>query len=128
MEQNESFRYTYSAKQQQEIRRIREKYLPKEPDKMEQLRRLDASVTHKANSIAIAIGIAGTLLLGVGMCCCMVWAGGWFIPGIGIGAAGIGIIAAAYPVYNRVIRKERERIAPLILSLAEELLHNDGTS
>ena len=38
---NETFTYTYSAKQQEEIRNIRSKYLPKEEDKMEQLRRLE---------------------------------------------------------------------------------------
>ena len=39
-EKKESFHYTYSAKQQEEIQSIRKKYLPQE-DKMEQLRRLD---------------------------------------------------------------------------------------
>ena len=37
----DTFTYTYSAKQQEEIRNIRKKYLPREEDKMEQLRRLD---------------------------------------------------------------------------------------
>lgn len=45
----ETFEYTYSAKQQQEIENIRKKYLPKEEDKMEQLRRLDRSATKKGN-------------------------------------------------------------------------------
>ena len=43
----ETFEYTYSAKQQQEIENIRKKYLPKEEDKMEQLRRLDRSATKR---------------------------------------------------------------------------------
>lgn len=47
MENKETFSYTYSAKQQEEIKKIREKYAPKEADKMEQLRRLDESVTRK---------------------------------------------------------------------------------
>ena len=72
--QSERFRYTYSAKEQEELRKIRQKYLPKEADKMEQLRQLDQSVTRKATMTAIVIGIEGTLILGVGMCCCMVWA------------------------------------------------------
>ena len=39
MDQNEeTFEYRYSAKQQEEIEAIRRKYLPKEEDKMEQLR------------------------------------------------------------------------------------------
>lgn len=48
MEDNkERFQYTYSAKQQEEIKRIRSKYAAPEENKMEQLRRLDRSVTQK---------------------------------------------------------------------------------
>ena len=46
--ENHSFEYTYSAQQQQEVEAIRQKYLPKEEDKMEQLRRLHAIPTQKA--------------------------------------------------------------------------------
>lgn len=120
--ENDSFRYTYSAKQQEEIRTIREKYVAGEPDKMEQLRKLDRSVTQKANILSLAAGIIGTLLLGIGMCCCMVWGGGWFIPGIIVGVAGIAVVAAAYPLYNAVIRKERAKIAPEIIRLTDELM------
>ena len=60
--------------------------------------------------------------MGLGMSLAMVWQGMWFIPGIIIGLAGIGILAAAYPVYNHVTRKERERIAPEILRLTDELM------
>ena len=122
--EHESFQYTYSAKQQEEIRNIRQKYMPKEENKMEQLRRMDAGVTRKATSISLAIGIGGTLLLGVGMCCCMVWQGVWFLPGIVIGLAGIGILALAYPMYYRIIKKERKKIAPEILRLTEKLMKN----
>ena len=38
--ENNSFEYTYSAQQQQEVERIRKKYLPKEESKMDQLRKL----------------------------------------------------------------------------------------
>ena len=48
MENKETFSYTYSARQQEEVKKIREKYLPAEEDKMEQLRRLDSSVARKA--------------------------------------------------------------------------------
>ena len=36
----ETFQYTYSAKEQSEVEQIRKKYLPPEEDKMEQLRKL----------------------------------------------------------------------------------------
>ena len=50
-EKRETFTYTYSSTQQNEIKSIREKYIPptQEQDKMEQLRRLDASVTKSGN-------------------------------------------------------------------------------
>ncbi|MBQ8724523.1 MAG: hypothetical protein IJY74_02475, partial [Oscillospiraceae bacterium] len=64
MENKETFSYTYSAKQQEEIQKIRKKYVPKEADKMEYLRRLDASVAQKSTVISLAAGIIGALILG----------------------------------------------------------------
>ena len=46
----ETFRYTYSAKEQSEVEAIRKKYLPPEENKMEQLRKLDRSATGKAQA------------------------------------------------------------------------------
>lgn len=120
--ESEGFSYTYSAKEQEELKRIRQKYLPRETDKMEQLRRLDRSVTRKASAVSIAVGIAGALILGVGMCCTMVWMEKWFIPGIAIGLFGIAVVSLAYPLYTRIVKKERERIAPEIIRLTDELL------
>ena len=122
MDQNEeTFEYRYSAKQQEEIEAIRRKYLPKEEDKMEQLREMDKRVSRKGTIISIIIGVIGCLLLGIGMCCTMEWAGRWFVPGIIIGVIGIVMIALAYPLYERITKKERKKIAPLILKLADEL-------
>ena len=121
-ENREGFSYTYSAEEQQELKKIREKYLPKEENKMEQLRSLDSKATGKATMIAIIIGVIGALLLGVGMFCTMVWQGKWFVPGILVGIIGIGIVAIAYPVYNKTLKTEREKIAPEVLRLTEELL------
>lgn len=93
MDQNEeTFEYRYSAKQQEEIEAIRRKYLPKEEDKMEQLRQMDKRVSRKGTIISIIIGVIG-----------------------------IAMIALAYPLYERITKKERKKIAPLILKLADEL-------
>ena len=56
------------------------------------------------------------------MCCCMVWADSVFVPGIIIGLIGMAILALAYPIYNRTLKKERERIAPEVLRLTEDLM------
>ena len=127
MENNQSFEYTYSAGQRQEIEAIRKKYLPKEEDKMEQLRRLHAIPTHKAQAASIAIGIFGVLVLGTGMSLTMTELGAalghWaMVIGILVGVLGLILVALAYPLYNSVLRNERQRIAPEILRLSEELL------
>lgn len=123
MENNQNgFQYTYSAKEQAEIKRIRSKYTPKEENKMEQLQRLDASATQKATMYAIIVGVIGALILGAGMSCCLVWTNSLLIPGIVIGIIGMMVLAVAYPLYNRTLKKERERIAPEILRLTDELM------
>ena len=118
----ESYSYTYSARQRQEIEEIRKKYLPEEADKMAQVRRLDAGVTRKGTLIAVTIGFVSCLLMGVGMCCTMLWMDRWFIPGVIVGLIGIFGMAAAYPIFVKVTKRERERIAPQILKLTEELM------
>ena len=117
----EKFSYTYSAKEQEEINRIRKKYVETE-DKMERLRKLDLGVTQKATVISIIIGIIGTLIMGTGMCCTTVWQEMWFIPGIIIGIIGLVVMALAYPIYQKVLKKEREKIAPEIIRLTDELM------
>lgn len=127
MEQKETFKMTYSARQQEEVHQIRSKYIPREPDKMAQLRALDAAVGNKATAVSIAVGIVGTLLLGVGMSLIMsefgALLGALALPvGIGTGVVGLVILVCAYPVYLRTLKKERARVAPEILRLSEELM------
>lgn len=127
---NIDFNYTYSAKEQEEVKQIRRKYEPKEMDKMEQLRRLDASVTSKAISWALAVGIVGLLIMGSGMSLAMTNIGEMIglygslslLIGIVIGVIGMMIAAFAYPLYSKIIKKEREKIAPEIIRLTDELM------
>lgn len=125
-----SFKYTYSAKEQDEIKRIRQKYQSQEEDSMTRLRKLDASATSKATVIALVLGIAGALILGMGMSLIMtdlaVLLGMTgmtnIIVGIITGVLGVILAALAYPVYSKVLKRERERIAPEILRLTDELM------
>ena len=123
-EKKETFTYTYSASRQEEVRRIREKYAPatQEEDKLERLRRLDRTATKPGTAAALLVGTAGTLIMGIGMCCTMVWSETLFIPGIVIGVVGIIGICAAYPLYLHMTKKRRDKLAPEIIRLADELL------
>ena len=125
--ENHSFEYTYSAQRQQEVEAIRQKYLPKEEDKMEQLRKLHSIPTQKAQSASIAVGVIGALILGTGMSLCMTELGAALgrlsmIIGITVGLTGMALVALAYPLYNRILQSERQKIAPEILRLSDELL------
>lgn len=123
-EKKETFTFTYSASQQEEVKRIREKYAPatEQEDKMERLRRLDRAATKPGTVAALIVGTISTLIMGLGMCCTMVWSDTLFIPGIIIGVVGIMGICAAYPLYLRITKRRRDKLAPEIMRLADELI------
>ena len=127
MENKDRFSFTYSAQQQKEVEAIRKKYLPQETDKMEQLRKLHAIPTKKARAASLTVGIIGALIMGTGMSLAMTEIGAALgglaiILGIAVGLVGMVLVALAYPLYNRVLKKQREKIAPEILRLSDELL------
>ena len=127
MEKKEGFEYIYSAAQQQEVEHIRQKYLPMEESKLEQLRKLHRSASQKAQAWSVAVGVIGALVMGSGMSLCMTDLGAAlgnlaFMIGVPLGIAGIALVALAYPVYNTVLKKQRARIAPEVLRLTDELL------
>ena len=130
MENKESFNYTYSAKEQEEIKAIRKKYATPEEteDKMAQLRRLDAGVYSKATTVSLIVGVIGTLIMGIGMSLILTDIGAMLgtvlsmIIGISLGIVGIILVCLAYPIYNHTLTKEREKIAPEIIRLTDELM------
>lgn len=127
--ENNTFRYSYSSSLQEELQDIKKKYTgqpeSQEEDQLELLRKLDKSSTRKSTIVSIAMGAAGCLTMGIGMCCTMVWTAAMFLPGIIIGVIGIAMMAAAYPVYVRITKKERARIAPQVLDIIEKLSKED---
>lgn len=131
--QQSGFNYTYSAKDQAEIKRIREHYAPSEnasEDKMSRLRRLDASVYKKAQAVSLIFGVIGVLVLGFGMSLAMselaailgAYESMALLIGSLIGVLGGVLISLAHPVYNAILKRERARIAPEIIRLTDELL------
>ncbi len=121
--QNETFAFTYSAKQQEEVQRIRNKYISKEESKMEQLIRLDKQAERPGTIASIAAGVLGMLVLGAGMSCVLVFASNVriFIAGIILGIIGMAIASGAYPIYKKVTEKERAKVAEQIIALSNEL-------
>ena len=127
---NNGFTYTYSSEEQEELKRIRDKYVAREEDKLDRLRRLDRSATERAQMYSITLGIIGALIMGFGMSLCMTelslifgdkqWLA--MLTGVAVGLIGCALVALAYPVYNLTLKRERKRIAPEIIRLADELM------
>ena len=130
--EQDGFAYTYSAKEQAEIRRIRDKYtkLTEAEDKMARLRRLDAGVTELAQAVSLILGVVGALMLGFGMSLCMSELAAMLgmqhtaamVLGIIIGLFGAALAGLAYPVYRAIIKARRKKIAPEIIRLTDELM------
>lgn len=124
MNENNTFHYTYSAAQNKEVQSIRQKYLPKEENKLELLKHLDHIVTASGTTAALIVGIIGCLVFGTGMCFVLHIIGNSIIPGILLGLIGALGIGAAYPVCKAVRNKKKEELAPRILALTDELMNH----
>ena len=107
------------------VQKIRTQYTEKEHSHLDELKALDRKVKKPAAVFAYVFGAVGAIVMGAGMSLVMTDIGTLLgitdsmIPGIAI---GIVLVAVAYPLYNRILKKERQRIAPEILRLTDELL------
>lgn len=124
MNQENTFSYKYSAKENKEAQEIRKKYLPQSESKLDELRRLDEAVQNSGMLEALCAGIGGLLVFGLGMCLAMQVIGSGVLMialGILLGIAGMVCMVAAYPIYRSVFSKTKSKYTPRILELTEEL-------
>lgn len=109
MENIAAFIYRYSASENEEIQKIRKKYLPPEENKIDTLRKLDSRVQSAGVTESLIIGIIGSLIFGVGMCFGLdVFEGGDWLTVLFCGA-GVITMLPAYAVYKHVSKKRKRR-------------------
>lgn len=122
MESKKVFTYRYSAAQNREVERIRRKYLPKEENKMETLRKLDLRVQSAGMTPALCVGVIGCLIFGIGMCFGLdVFVGANWLAYL-FGGIGVAVMIPAYPIYRHIAKKAKDELAPEILRLSEEII------
>ena len=132
-DEDKGFNYTYSTKQRDEVIAIRKKYAPSEPEDVDNitlLRNIDSEVTRKATVRALITGVIGALLMGTGMSVLMtdlsshmgLDPGISLLIGIAIGMLGLVIMCITYPLYIRILERERARVADEVIRLSDELL------
>lgn len=110
------------------VQKIRTQYTEKQHTELDELKALDRKVKMPAMVFSYIFGSVSALVMGAGMSLVMTDIGETIgmadpmIPGMAVGVTGMGVLALAYPVYNRTLKQERAKAAPGILRLTEELM------
>ncbi|WP_026511795.1 MULTISPECIES: dihydropteridine reductase [unclassified Butyrivibrio] len=99
-------------------------YMPKETNKVRQLKKLDERAKLPAFITAMTLGIIGTLIFGAGMCFGLsVFGTGviFMVIGVLLGIVGAAVCIINYPLYKKLLKKGKEKYAFEILELAKEI-------
>ena len=122
--ENNTFMYQYSSKRNKEVEEIRSKYLPREEDPLDKLKKLDGRVQSAGMWQSLALGVIGALIFGVGMCFGL----GVFQGGLGFAILfcilGAIVMIPAYPIYRYISRKTKKELTPEILKLSESIIQS----
>ncbi len=125
----DKFEYNYTAptvNERKEIESIRNQYLPKDNYNLtlEKLRKLDNKVKQTPMIYGLTFGVIGLLLFGLAMSFFLEITNLWYL-GIPSAIIGVIIMALAYPVYNKVYTKLKDKYKDEIIKLSNELLEKD---
>lgn len=129
MDRDNTFSYTYSAKENQEVLNIRNKYLPLEESELDELKALDAKVKKPAAVFAYTYGSVSAIVMGAGMSLVMTDIGAAIglasamVPGIVIGVVGLTLALTSYPVYKKLLQTRQNKYAAQILELSEKIIN-----
>lgn len=100
-------------------------YAPKDTSKVIALRKLDAKAKLPANIFTYSLGIASSLVLGVGMCLPMKVIGSgspaMVALGIVLGLLAFAGMGANYPIYRKLLGKGKQKYAFEIMELAKKI-------
>ena len=114
-----SRRFRHGLEEQREIDGFRQRYATTgSKDDLNAMREIDRQVLKRATVYAVLIGLAGTLVLGAGLS--MVLSFHWMAPGIIVGCAGIGVMASMPALYGVLLRRGREKAAPIIQKMLDK--------
>ncbi|MBR1797470.1 MAG: dihydropteridine reductase [Clostridiales bacterium] len=103
---------------------IAKEYLPKQTNKLRQLKKLDSKARTPAFVTSLTVGIIGTLIFGAGMSFGMGVLGSGTIAIVMAGVLsviGIGICIINYPLYKRILARGKQKYTYEILELAKQI-------
>lgn len=129
MNNENTFSFTYSAKENQEVLNIRSQYAEVKQTELDQLKALDAKVKRPANVFAYTYGSVAAIIMGAGMSLVMTEIGAVIgltnamVPGIVIGVVGMIMALSTYPIYKKILSGRRKKYAAQILTLSEKIMN-----
>ena len=112
------------------VQEIRTQYTAKsnEESNLDALRKLDAKAKRPANVFGYVFGSIGAIIMGAGMSLVMTDIGATIgiasamIPGIVIGALGLGMALITYPIYKGILNSRKKKYGAEILTLSEKIM------
>ena len=115
--------------QQFMAQKIRAQYMEKEFTELDELRELDAKVKRPANVFAYIFGSISAIVMGAGMSLVMTDIGATIgitsalVPGIAIGALGLGMALLTYPMYKGILNSRKKKYGAEILTLSDKIMN-----
>ena len=115
--------------QQFMAQKIRAQYMEKAPSELDELRELDAKVKRPANVFAYVFGSISAIVMGAGMSIVMTDIGATIgitnalVPGIAIGALGLGMALLTYPMYKGILHSRKKKYGAEILTLSDKIMN-----
>ena len=115
--------------QQFMAQKIRTQYMEKTPSELDTLRELDTKVKRPANVFAYTFGSISAVIMGAGMSLVMTDIGAVIgitsalVPGIAIGALGLGMALLTYPIYKSILDSRKKKYGAEILALSDKIMN-----
>lgn len=115
--------------QQFMAQKIRTQYMEKTPSELDALRELDSKVKRPANVFAYTFGSISAVVMGSGMSLVMTDIGAAIgitsalVPGILVGALGLGMALLTYPIYKGILNSRKKKYGAEILSLSDKIMN-----
>ena len=116
----------YKAQIAFEVNQIRNKYLPQDQNKLEQLKKLDKQATVPGKKAVIIMILISLALIGTGIP--LIALLNLILPGTICCVLSLSCAFLIKPVYGFVTEKERTRLAPQIMRLSDEILGNSQSN
>lgn len=123
------FRIDYDGNDEikKEVESIKNAYLEKSKmqKELEELRKIDFKVNNIPLVVSLSFGIIGVLLFGLSMSIFLEFKKG-YVWGIISAILGVIMIILAYPIYNLILKRLKNKYKDKIFELSDKILKEDN--